>query len=136
MPGSWQNTCGTMQEKSFKLCVYTFAILYLFCTMIMAIQSEGYTCFPIRSLKSRKDSIRKSCRRSRQKRQETNEDTELYYKAMCQSLLGIQENGNLLAIYSNMQTWMEIQSLYNSNEPESKFLVRPPSFKVQDQLNS
>lgn len=36
---------------------------YLFCTMIMAIQSEGYTCFPIRSLKSRNDSIRKSCRK-------------------------------------------------------------------------
>lgn len=37
-------------------------VRYLFCTMIMAIQSEGYTCFPIRSLKSRNDSIRKSCR--------------------------------------------------------------------------
>lgn len=34
--------------------------------MIMAIQSDGYTCFPMRSLKSRKDSIRKSC--SRQER--------------------------------------------------------------------
>lgn len=42
----------------FLVCV----VWYLFCTMIMAIQSEGYTCFPIRSLKSRNDSIRKSCR--------------------------------------------------------------------------
>lgn len=31
--------------------------------MIMAIQSEGYTCFPMRSMNSMKDSIRKSCSR-------------------------------------------------------------------------
>lgn len=38
-------------------------VCYLFCTMIMAIQSEGYTCFPMRSMNSMKDSIRKSCSR-------------------------------------------------------------------------
>lgn len=51
-----------LQGKWFKCCACVcFAVGYLFCTMIMAIQSQGYTCFPIRSLKSRNDSIRKSC---------------------------------------------------------------------------
>lgn len=38
-------------------------VCYLFCTMIIAIQSEGYTCFPMRSLNTMKDTIKKSCSR-------------------------------------------------------------------------
>lgn len=49
--------------KEAVLFVVVVVVCYLFCTMIIAIQSEGYTCFPMRSLKSRKDSIRKSCSR-------------------------------------------------------------------------
>lgn len=55
-PFSYSSKLGSVY--SMYMCVVV--VCYLFCTMIMAIQSEGYTCFPIRSLKSRKDSIRKS----------------------------------------------------------------------------
>lgn len=43
------------------MCVCV-CVWYLFCTIIMAIQSDGYTCFPIRSLNSRNVSMRKSCK--------------------------------------------------------------------------